>query len=386
MRFFKCSVLLLGISLVVTSCGLLGIDNSPAGIQNVSAVANEYDGITITWDALEGVSTYHPQVSESDADPNLFSAWSTIGSTSSTSITYSDGTPGETYYFIVKYKQEGEATYTQVSSENFIVAQAVFPEFAPVLLSDISLTTTTDLPNSSNAFTGNTLQWSVGTDHEDYDKIDGFKIGFRREGREVFSGAGLSFGDDGENWYIFSENDDELSSNGDAYTFNVDLAATYNDDNNEVWQSDNRMIYYKVIPVDSDGQALDEIAGGKKLELFDEIRNVKLNRVGDTVEIRFTGSSLVTYYELKVDLHDADWEFASSGTNTVVLSKSDLEQIQAVDWQNKPLAQTPYMYKTTVIGVPPSDWDFNTRNYIYVTPGKNVTGPFEDGGNSDFWT
>ncbi|MDZ7778299.1 MAG: hypothetical protein U5L09_23105 [Bacteroidales bacterium] len=374
-KIFLFPLLLMGAILFFTT----GCEEDDTVLPNISGVTvseSESGGLEISWDAIENAESYSVYVAESESGPfeleELLSDYEIRNY-----YEYTDGTPGETYYFRVTW-YDGDQKSSEEEAE---IVSAVYPVS---LLSDLTLETTTDLPDN-NLFTDNSLEWSVNTDDEDYDAIDGFKIGFKREGRAEFSDIGTSFGDGIANWYTFTESDDDrLSRSGDTYTFDVNLYATYDDDDGQSWQSDDRTIDYKVIAVDENGDELKTISGSKKLELFDIIRKVEAERDGDDVIVRFTGSTLATHFELEVDMHEGDWIWDDTGTNKLVLSKSDsyIEEIDEGDWDDEPDYKTPYMYQVTINDVPSQGNVFDQHTFT-VTPGKSNSDSFNAGSNSD---
>ncbi|GAB6090639.1 hypothetical protein [Spirochaeta dissipatitropha] len=249
------------------------------------------------------------------------------------------------------------------------------------LMSDLIFETTTNLP--SNGFAGNSLKWTLNSDHDDADKVSGFKIGFKREGRAAFAGFGLSHGEPAT-WEIIRESNSLLSRSGNEYSLNVNLAETYADDDNVYWQTDNRSISYKVIAVDAEGDEIMTIYGQKKLQLFDRIRVVEARRDGTSMILRFTGSSLATHFELEVNLHantGYTYVFNATGNNKLVRARSDFDSIRESDWQNKPSSKTSYMYQIILNNVPVSD-NWNDRSTFRVTPGKSASDLYSTGSNS----
>lgn len=368
-KFFLFPLLLMGAVLFfITGCE----KDEPVlpSISGLTVSEAESGGLQISWDAIENAEAYSVYVAESESGP--FELEERIGDFGLyTSYEYVDGTPGETYYFRVLWYDGDQKS----PEEEAAIVSAVYPAS---LLSDITLETTTDLPD--NSFTDNSLEWSVRQDHEDYGEIDGFKIGFRREGRADFSGMGMSIGSDGENWEVFTEDHDDMSRSGDTYTFDVNLYATYDDDDGQYWQSDDRNITYKVIAVDENGDEIKTISGYKKLELFDVIRKVEADRDGDDVIIKFTGSTLATHFELEVDLHEGEWIFDDTGNNKIVLSTSDVDEADW-DWSSTEPPKTPYVYQIKLTDVPGAGaWNQNT---FTVTPGKSYSDSFDGGSNSD---
>ncbi|MFP4665086.1 MAG: hypothetical protein ACLFM1_11730 [Bacteroidales bacterium] len=370
MKFFRFPLLLMGAILFFTT----GCEKDEAGLPNISGVTvseSESGNLLVSWDAMENAESYSVYVAESESGP--FELEASIGEYGLyTEHEYTDGTPGETYYFRVLWYDGDQKSL----EEDADIVSGVFPVS---LLSDISLETTTDLPED-NLFTGNSLEWNVNPDDDDYDAIDGFKIGFKREGRADFAGAGISIGSDGENWEVFTEDDDDLSRSGDTYTFNVNLAVTYDDDDGQYWQSDDRTITYKVIAVDENGDEIKTISGYKDLELFHNTQKVEAERDGDDVIVKFTGSTLATHFELEVDMHEGEWTFNSTGTNKIVLSTSDVEKID--DWGTNEPAKTPYMYQIRLNDIP-SQGGLYDRHTFTVTPGKSSSDSFNGGSNSD---
>ena len=213
-----------------------GCEDDDIALPNISGLTvseSESGNLLICWDAMENAESYSVYVAESESGPfeleKLLSDYEIRNY-----YEYTDGTPGETYYIRVIWYDGDQKS----SKEEAEIVSGVYPVS---LLSDISLETTTDLPNNY-AFTDNSLEWSVNPQDEDYAEIDGFKIGFKREGRADFSGIGMSVGSDGEGWEVFTEDDDDLSRSGDTYSFDVNLEATYDDDDGQYWQSDDRTI------------------------------------------------------------------------------------------------------------------------------------------------
>ncbi|KGE71182.1 hypothetical protein DC28_11990 [Spirochaeta lutea] len=263
--------------LAMVGCGLFGSDPDP--ITGVKAVANSVDFITVSWDAMEDADEYTVFVSESASE----SGRESIGSTSGTTMVYSEGTPGTTYYFHVEYKLTGESYYADVPSFEF--ASAVFPEPSPGIDS-VSISLPDGLPTST-AWNGVEVTWDLKGDATAVSK---FQVSLKYEGQSEFVkfNAGGTFGDGpiDETYTYLAKNDDG------SFTLTYNLGLTYVDDNGVTYNKDGRTTSIKVEALDAAGTVLNSVTETKTMELFDRIRALGHSRSGDTLTLAFTAPSL----------------------------------------------------------------------------------------------
>lgn len=295
-------LLILSSTLAFTGCGLL--DLSPAAVQNVVATADETGSITVTWDELEEAQGYVPKVSEQD-DP-AGSGWDSFidrniypDGTTDTTATFTEGTPGTTYYFIVEYFAEGEDTYAETEPEKMVVASAVFPELNPGVSAIDYIGFTDSLP-SNDEFTGSYVDFAI---QGDASAIDHFTMTYSLEGQTA----------DAYNWpsadATFTLSDVTEQSDGSYRIDGISFPDTYHaeiDGATGFYTAEGRRFSCSVKAFDASGNELESASDGKIIEVYDEIRLATddYDNTADTLDVYFYASSGVT--DVRFLLYDSD--------------------------------------------------------------------------------
>ncbi|MFP4365398.1 MAG: hypothetical protein ACLFR1_16160 [Spirochaetia bacterium] len=317
-------LLILASTFAFSGCGLLGLDTSPPAVQNVEATADETGSITVTWDALEEAQGYVPKVSEQD-DPGA-SGWSSFidrnvypDGTTDTTATYTEGTPGTTYYFIVDYFAEGEDAYAEVDEENIVVASAEFPELNPGV-GTIDFGFTDSLPDSSNNFsgTGNFVEFTLQGDES---QIDHFTMTYSLEDQ---SADAYTWPSDGSTFTL----DDVIAQDDGSYRIeDFSFPATYGADDGKFYTADGRSFGVSVKAYDASGNELESAFDAHTVEVFDEIRRVTAEwdeTDTDKLHLYFSGSGEVARYRVELTGSPDTFEYGATQDNLYEGTQEDM--------------------------------------------------------------
>ncbi len=359
MKFFLLPFILVGIVMsLMTSCiEEEELDN----LTGVMVTESVNGGLLVSWDPIIEALSYSVYVAESAEGP--FDFVKKIDDDESY-YEYLEGTPGETYYFRVRWFNGSQFS----SDEDAEIVSAAYPIS---LLSELSLEVSTDLP-SDYRFSGK-LEWTVNPNSVDYSKITAYKIAVKYEGMDEYLGWNYKYSNDFDSWPIFWE-DFNLDRTGNVFSKSVGLFTAYNDADGQEWQADTRTIMYKIVAVDENYSEISSIIGSQKLQLFDEVREVDIEADGDDLDITFIGSSLATHYQIELIAKEGTFTFTSSGSNKLVLSKSELNKI---DWvgPNGPKSTNVYQFRLNNVSK-------SQIQSITVTPGKSSNDAFDEGSDT----
>ncbi|MFP4443533.1 MAG: fibronectin type III domain-containing protein [Spirochaetia bacterium] len=287
--FFYCAAAITLIALAFTGCSSEP-DFDPS-VQNVTATASEYGEITIAWDAVEGAFMYSVYVTDvaepasgdwEKVDPNSVSSYARTAS-------YTEGTPGTTYYFKVEYNKEMNGP--QANQEEFVIANAEFPEAQPGIGEVTSVELTEELPSGGSRYYDNLITWTL---QGDTTMIASYNAYFKYEG--VAEWASFETGLTASSTKVTENEDGSLS-------LDLSVGVTYDTDEDETWYKDGRQYSYKIEAVDAQGEVLNAKAITGTFAFYDETRDVTavFDEETRSLDIIFAGSSLANYYKIEVE-------------------------------------------------------------------------------------